>query len=148
MGPPLLVVIDTNHDGVISAEEIHNAGAVLESLDKNRDGKITEEELRPPAPPEGQPQGQPNGEPPPGSREGMFPNPPPPVIEALDVDHDGTISAEELKKAPESLKHLDMDGDGALSPEELRPQGPPPGSFDEGAGDKQPPDQRLPGRRP
>ena len=126
-GPPLLAVIDTDHDGIISTEEIQSAAQVLESLDKNHDGQITEDELRPPGP---------AGGPPPGPPNGMFPHPPPPVIDALDVDHDGTLSAEELDGAPESLKSLDKDGNGELSPEELRPQGPPPPPFGEGNGRK------------
>ncbi len=149
MGPPLLAVIDTNHDGVISAEEIQNAAGVLEKLDKNHDGQITEDELRPPGPPMGPPPGPPDGDRPPGPPPEMFPHPPPPVIDALDVDHDGIISAEELKGAPESLKHLDMDGDGELSPEELRPQEPPPRSFEEGTGgNKRPLSPTRPKRRP
>ncbi|MGZ4984165.1 MAG: hypothetical protein ACXV9Q_08695, partial [Chthoniobacterales bacterium] len=47
--------------------------------------------------------------------------PPPPIIEALDLNHDGIISADEIAKAPESLKKLDKNGDGQLTPDELRP---------------------------
>ena len=68
--------------------------------------------------------------PPDGKREPKDPPPDkppvPPLIAALDVDHDGTISAPELADAPESLKTLDKNGDGELSPEELRPHRPPP----------------------
>jgi hypothetical protein len=112
--PPLLAVFDTDHDGVLSAEEIKNASAVLAKLDKNGDGQITKEEMRPP-----RPDGKDAG-PPPNRR------PLPPVIAALDKNKDGTISADELKNASESLKQLDTNGDGELSPDELRPQGPPP----------------------
>jgi hypothetical protein len=55
---------------------------------------------------------------------GPPPHPPQPVLEALDTDADGTISAEEIKAAAESLLALDADGDGALSLEELRPRPP------------------------
>jgi Ca2+-binding EF-hand superfamily protein len=52
----------------------------------------------------------------------------PPVIAALDADHDGTIDESELAKASESLKALDKNGDGKLTGDELRPQmGPRPG---------------------
>ncbi len=49
--PPLMEVLDANHDGVIDAEEIANASKALLTLDKNGDGKLTFEELRPPFPP-------------------------------------------------------------------------------------------------
>ena len=70
--PPNLLfeALDTNHDGVIDANEIANAPAALKTLDKNGDGKITRDELRPPRPPRGDgpdgdrgPQGQGQGHP-------------------------------------------------------------------------------------
>ena len=45
---PLYVALDANQDGEIDAEEIANASKSLASLDKNADGKLTEDELRPP----------------------------------------------------------------------------------------------------
>ena len=47
--------------------------------------------------------------------------PPSPIIEALDANGDGTIDAEELRKAPELLKSLDVNGDGKLTPDEFHP---------------------------
>ena len=47
--------------------------------------------------------------------------PPSPLFEALDLNHDGEIDADELAKASESLKKLDKNGDGKLTPDELRP---------------------------
>jgi len=61
----------------------------------------------------------------PGGPEGR--PPPPPIIAALDLNHDGVISADEIAKAPELLKKLDKDGDGQLTPDELRPPRPPGG---------------------
>ena len=55
--PPLEVALDANHDGVIDADEIANASEALKKLDKNGDGKLTQDELRPPRPPCGQGQG-------------------------------------------------------------------------------------------
>ena len=49
-GGPLLAIFDTNKDGVIDADEIAKASDSLKKLDKNGDGKITEDELRPPRP--------------------------------------------------------------------------------------------------
>ena len=40
---------------------------------------------------------------------------------ALDANHDGTISADELRAAPAALKALDANGDGRITPDEVRP---------------------------
>ncbi|HTI70868.1 MAG TPA: EF-hand domain-containing protein [Candidatus Limnocylindria bacterium] len=50
--------------------------------------------------------------------------PPNPVIEALDLNHDGVIDADEIAQASASLKKLDKNGDGKLTPDELRPPRP------------------------
>jgi EF hand len=47
---PLFLALDVNHDGVIDADEIANAPAELKTLDKNGDGKLTQDELRPQRP--------------------------------------------------------------------------------------------------
>ena len=47
-----------------------------------------------------------------------------PIIEALDLNKDGVIDAEELAKASESLKKLDKNGDGKITEDEYRPQRP------------------------
>jgi len=55
--------------------------------------------------------------------------PPPPLLEALDTDKDGTISADEIDKASAALAKLDKNNDGQLGPREYGPrppQGPPP----------------------
>src|SRR5580765_1650887 len=49
--------------------------------------------------------------------------PQPPIISALDLNHDGVIDADEISKASDSLKKLDKNGDGNLAPDELRPEG-------------------------
>ncbi|NUN53521.1 MAG: EF-hand domain-containing protein, partial [Planctomycetaceae bacterium] len=43
----LVLALDTDGDGELSAEEIANAPAALKKLDKNGDGQITREEMRP-----------------------------------------------------------------------------------------------------
>ena len=57
----------------------------------------------------------------PGGQRMMMPNP---IVEALDLNHDGTIDADEIAKASASLKKLDKNGDGKITPEEYRPQRP------------------------
>jgi hypothetical protein len=58
---PLMMALDANHDGVIDASEIANASAALKTLDKNGDGKLTPDELRPQRPQGGDHQGPPPG---------------------------------------------------------------------------------------
>jgi hypothetical protein len=147
---PLMLALDANHDGVIDADEIANASAALKTLDKNGDGKLTLDELRPPRPPQdGGPQsggGMPPG-PPPGDLQdtnalpgGPGPGrhghrPPPPLFLALDANHDGVIDADEIANAPAALKTLDKNGDGKLTQDELRPPRPPQdGGPDSGDG--------------
>ena len=48
--PPLMSALDTDADGEISAEEIKAAATTLLTLDKNKDGKLTQDETRPPRP--------------------------------------------------------------------------------------------------
>lgn len=57
-----------------------------------------------------------------GGGRGDFRPPPNPLIEALDTDGDGVISAEEMKAATESLAKLDTNKDGKLADDELRPK--------------------------
>jgi hypothetical protein len=45
---PLMMALDANHDGELDASEIANASNALLKLDKNGDGKLTRDELRPP----------------------------------------------------------------------------------------------------
>lgn len=47
-----------------------------------------------------------------------------PIVTALDLNGDGTISADELVKASGSLKKLDRNGDGKITPDEYRPPRP------------------------
>jgi hypothetical protein len=61
--PPLFAALDANRDGTIDESEIRQASESLRKLDKNNDGKLTMEELRP-----GRPDGE-RGEG--GHREGV-----------------------------------------------------------------------------
>jgi hypothetical protein len=85
----------------------------------------------------GRPQGGPG-------HDGQRP-PTPPLISALDANHDGTIDATEIANASAALKTLDKNNDGSLTAEEVRPPMPShrPGGSDAGQnrpqGDRKPP---------
>ncbi|HSU56798.1 MAG TPA: hypothetical protein VLT36_22255 [Candidatus Dormibacteraeota bacterium] len=53
--------------------------------------------------------------------------PPPPLIAALDANHDGVIDENEIANAAAALKALDKNGDGKLTPDEFAPPRPPHG---------------------
>src|SRR5579883_2861961 len=77
---PIIQVLDANHDGIISADEIANAAAALKTLDKNGDGQMTRDEYMPPRPPRpddgGNTNTPPDG-PPPGADDQNGQNHPP-----------------------------------------------------------------------
>ncbi len=62
-----------------------------------------------------------------GPREAHHGPPPMPLFDALDANHDGTISAEEIANAPALLKGLLKNGSDHLTREDLRPAAPPQG---------------------
>ena len=112
MPNPLVAALDKDGDREISAEELLAATASLLTLDKNIDGKLTDDEMRPPRPDGGFPndgfEGRghgPEGEGPPGRGRGPGAGGPmgPPNPERL-VEH---------------AMHFDADGDGKLDREEL-----------------------------
>ena len=46
--PGLFAALDANHDGAIDREELKHAAEVIGKMDRNGDGKITPDEMRPP----------------------------------------------------------------------------------------------------
>lgn len=116
--------LDRNRDGKISVDEMpegERGARMLRSADRNGDKEVTKEEfMAVQQPPRG-------GE---GRRPGMGPGGGP-LLRALDANGDGTISAEEIAGAASALKQLDRNGDGQLTPEEL---GPPPRPMRPGEG--------------
>ena len=52
----------------------------------------------------------------------------PPLVQALDLNSDGILDADELAKAPDSLKKLDTNKNGKLTSDEYFPQFRNPGS--------------------
>jgi hypothetical protein len=53
--------------------------------------------------------------------------PVPPLIAALDANHDGVIDASEIANASKALLTLDKNGDGKLTADEIHPPRPPGG---------------------
>ena len=124
---PIIAALDANQDHVVDATEIANAPTALKTLDKNGDGQLTPDELRPQFGPGGP--GGPGDEdappPPPEGQDGADAKhrpPPDPIMSALDVNHDGVIDASEITNAPAALKTLDKNGDGQLTMDEICPQ--------------------------
>jgi EF hand len=121
---PIMMALDADQDGTISANEIDLAVVALKKLDKNKDGKLTMDELMPSF--EGMPGGPggfagPGG---PGGFGGGFGGVSPQDMVARlmegDKDNDGYLSESEL---PERMRAMigraDTDGDKKLSRDEL-----------------------------
>ncbi len=129
-----LMSFDKNGDGKLSKDEVpERMQNLFARADADQDGLLTKEEVQRVAGAQRGPGEGMNG----GRREGMQPggfmrfNP---ILAALDRDHDGTISAEEMAAAAKSLKALDQDGDGVITLEEARPRfqrGPRPEGREE-----------------
>jgi hypothetical protein len=106
---PVVQALDADGDGVLSAAEIDNAPAALRKLDKDRNGKLTGDEIRPAF-------GRFGG------REPRGPDPSELVTRmlAFDKDGDGKLSQAEL---PERMKTLadtaDTNKDGFIDRAEL-----------------------------
>jgi len=127
MRSPAFEALDADHDGIISAAEIAHAAAALKSLDKNGDGKLTEDEVRPQMGGRGRGedrrrdsggrgQGDEPGETPPPSTDDMIK-----TLMAFDKNGDGQLTRDEL---PERMLGLfdraDSDHNGILTAEEIR----------------------------
>lgn len=109
---PVLEALDADRDHVISAREMANATAALKKLDRNRDGKLTSDEMHPEGG-HGGPGGQmgsrgPGG--PPGQGGGHGGQGGPPTKEkfmahamTFDADKDGKLNRSELEKMATAL---------------------------------------------
>lgn len=113
-----LMTLDKNGDGELTKDELpERMQALLVKGDKDQNGRLTPEEIRTMFADQGPVAGRPL--PPGGAIAAMRSDP---LINALDTDHDGAISPEEMLHAADSLKTLDVNHDGKISSAEMRPR--------------------------
>ena len=122
----VFAALDTNHNGVLSEDEILAAPDVLLALDQDDDDCITIDEFTPPAAAAmmvalpGAPPERPLASASTLLIDGAGPLFGPRLIRRYDRDGDGKLSQQEIGLAPELFRALDTDGDGKLSAEELK----------------------------
>ena len=118
---PVLSTLDKDHNKEISAEELAAAPTALPALDKNQDGKLSEEEVTPGG---GGRDGQAGGQ---RRRRGPGIMRMMKALSALDVDENGVIDEAEIKNAAVALRKFDENQDGKLTEAEagMKYMGPP-----------------------
>ena len=119
---PVLAALDADQDGVISKSEIKNAAAALKKLDKNGDGELDAEEMRPTRSEGGRgrggaQEGGPGGER--GGRSagagGMMDR-----IMSQDKNKDGKLSKDEVdERMLPMFDRLDTNSDGSIEKSEV-----------------------------
>lgn len=120
---PVFRTLDADEDGQLSASEIENASKSLLKLDKNGDGLLSAEELRPD--PAQMPMfAGPNGPGRPGAPGAPGAGPGPEMMlrmfENRDLDKDGKLSGDEIPpQMKERLSNMDTNGDGAIDKSEI-----------------------------
>ena len=129
-GSPVLMTIDANHDGVISAEEIAGASAALKTLDRNGDGTIGGQELMPmgrgregregfEGGREGREGGGRAGEP--GATPATSADDLVATYMAFDKNKDGKLTKDEVPERMQAIfDRADANKDGALTESEIR----------------------------
>jgi Ca2+-binding EF-hand superfamily protein len=111
-----LMSFDKNGDGVLTQDELpERMHALFTRGDANHDGRLTPDEIRAMAVHTGGANGRIGGA---GSAGGAMRADP--ILNALDADHNGVISATEIGSASVELLTLDKDGDGAIEAQEMR----------------------------
>jgi Ca2+-binding EF-hand superfamily protein len=118
-----LLSYDKNKDGKLDKAEVpQRLQGMFDRGDTDKNGIMDGAELRKLAADQAAapvaPQGRRGGGP--GGGRGGF-GPFDPAANALDTDHNGEISAEEIANAATSLKSLDKNGDGTITEDEVRP---------------------------
>ena len=117
-----LMGFDTNKDGTLAKAEMpERMQGLFERADSNHDGVLTAEEIKAAAAAQPQPAAnRPGAEVRRGEagREGSGP-PRDALFTALDKDGDGALSADDIAGSAAALRTLDKDGTGSLSLEEI-----------------------------
>ncbi len=102
-----IMAFDANADGKISRTELpERMKGMMDRADTNKDGFLSPEEIRV--------QAFADADVPPDPRPDL-------VTAALDANHDGVISADEIARAPAALIALDRNSDGQITEDETRP---------------------------
>jgi Ca2+-binding EF-hand superfamily protein len=114
-----LMAFDKNKDGKLTRAEVpERMQGMFDRVDTNHDGVLTADEIKSAAAAQPQPTAaRPAG----GEGRGREGGGPPPdrLFQALDKNGDGALSGDEIDAAPASLRSLDTDGDGKLALMEL-----------------------------
>ena len=113
---PVMMALDVDKDGALSASEIENASKTLAKLDKNGDGQLSAEELRPDVAAmarEGMPgkKGQDGGR----SKEMMVR-----MFDTRDTDGDGKLTGDEIPERLQGMmSRIDENSDGSIDRPEM-----------------------------
>jgi Ca2+-binding EF-hand superfamily protein len=116
---PIAAALDTNHDGSLSAAEIRSSTAALTTVDRNGDGQLTSDELRPAFGRGGRRGRGDAGER--GGDAGTAPDDLADTLMAFDRNSDGKLARAEVPERFQGLfERADADKDGALTKDELK----------------------------
>lgn len=119
-----LMAFDANHNGKLEKRELPaRMQGMFDQGDTNHDGVLTRDEIAKLADANRQqvPGRGPGGGSGRGGGRGRGGGPQDLAFNALDTDHNGEISADEIANAPSSLKSLDKNGDGQITEDEIAP---------------------------
>src|SRR3954453_22305578 len=119
MRSPAFQALDADHDGTISAAEVAAAASALKKLDRNSDGKLTEDEVRPEMGGRGRRGGRGGdgrGADAPGETAAPSADDLVATLMAFDKDSDARLSRDEVPERMQGLfDRADADKDGMLN---------------------------------
>jgi len=121
MQTPSFQALDADHDGSISAAEMAGAAGALQALDKNNDGKLTEDEVRPQFGGRGGRGGGRGGDDGPGETAGPSADDLVTTLMGFDKNSDGRLTRDEVPERMQGLfDRADADKNGILTADEIR----------------------------